>query len=220
MPFRLRDRIHWCDCLGRAIFLDAAQDRYFCLSATTNAAFLRLAAGNSEPGDSAALRSLVERNILIEEQFGAAGLPSAAIDEPAGDFPTHPDGRASLPEILRALAAEVRAAWLLRRPIGQAIDAAARAHHRRRSSTNVERTIASIVMGSGAAAYLTRTHDRCLVRAFAVHAACKRKGIAAKLVFGVVANPFAAHCWVQLGPAVLVGGFEQARLYTPVLVVE
>jgi hypothetical protein len=44
--------------------------------------------------------------------------------------------------------------------------------------------------------------------------------VAAKLVLGVVAHPFTAHCWVQLGTAVLVGGFEQARLYTPILVVE
>jgi hypothetical protein len=36
----------------------------------------------------------------------------------------------------------------------------------------------------------------------------------------VIAHPFAAHCWVQLGDAVLIGGYEQARLYTPILVIE
>jgi hypothetical protein len=77
-----------------------------------------------------------------------------------------------------------------------------------------------MVAASDAAGILTRVHNRCLVRALALHSLCKRKGIGAKLVFGVIAHPFAAHCWVQLGSAVLVGGFEQARLYTPILVLQ
>ena len=46
-------------------------------------------------------------------------------------------------------------------------------------------------------------------RALAVHAICKRSGIDAKLVFGVIGQPFEAHCWVQRGSTVVVGGFEQ-----------
>ena len=61
--------------------------------------------------------------------------------------------------------------------------------------------------------------SRCLVRALAVHRACRKGRVAgSRLVFGVTAHPFAAHCWVQLGNAVLVGGYEQARLFTPILV--
>jgi hypothetical protein len=36
------------------------------------------------------------------------------------------------------------------------------------------------------------------------------------LVFGVRMNPFRAHCWVQLGGQVLIGDFEQVRLFTPI----
>ena len=80
--------------------------------------------------------------------------------------------------------------------------------------------VEQIAAASAAAAFVTRSHDRCLVRALAVHALCSRTAVRPKLVFGVAAHPFAAHCWVQLGSAVLVGGFEQARLHTPVLVIE
>ena len=54
----------------------------------------------------------------------------------------------------------------------------------------------------------------------AFHSSCRKRGLETKLVLGVIAHPFTAHCWVQLGTAVLVGGYEQARLYTPILVLE
>jgi hypothetical protein len=33
-------------------------------------------------------------------------------------------------------------------------------------------------------------------------------------------NPFAAHAWVQIDEEVLVGDFEQVRLFTPILAVQ
>ena len=77
-----------------------------------------------------------------------------------------------------------------------------------------------LVRAASAAAFLLRSHDRCLVRGLAFHAACRKKGLDSKLVVGVIAHPFTAHCWVQAGSIVLLGGYEQARLYTPILVLE
>jgi hypothetical protein len=123
--------------------------------------------------------------------------------------------------LIKALAAEASAVWALRsKSFDELIGA------RRRSSLlngkknqTWGRPIEQIAAASAAASLLTRSHDRCLVRALAAHSMCIKSGIGAKLVFGVIAHPFTAHCWVQLGNAVLVGDYEQARLYTPILVI-
>jgi hypothetical protein len=221
MALRLRDDVHWCDCAGRAVFLDAQADRYFCLPKSANDAFLRLAFGELEPQDPQQLRILLSRGILIETPERAR-LPSPPlIEPPTCDFVGEPFPGAGLLHILRALASEMRAAWLLRtRSFQRVIEAAGRSPKRGRAQADPDRLLQEIVEASRATAFLTRAHNRCLVRALAVHACCKKSGIRPKLVFGVIAHPFAAHCWVQLGSAVLVGGFEQAQLYTPIAVLE
>jgi hypothetical protein len=45
----------------------------------------------------------------------------------------------------------------------------------------------------------------------------RRAGIRPTLVFGVSADPFAAHCWVQLDDIVLTGDLDTARQFTPIL---
>jgi hypothetical protein len=221
MPLQLRDRLHWCDCGGSAVFLDLDADRYFRLPAEANDAFLRLAACETGAGDANRLQGLIHRGLLVEKQLPAPFRPAAVIDAPAGDYLVGPFPRAQPIALLRAFAFELRAAWLLRtKPLVRVVEAAAKESRNSKKGTHSKRrALEGIVAASSAAAFVTRSHNRCLVRGLAVHALCKREGIKAKLVFGVIAHPFAAHCWVQLGSAVLVGGFEQARLYTPILVV-
>ena len=116
----------------------------------------------------------------------------------------------------------MRAGWRLRtRSLRDVLEtAASRGRNEALVPEHPNSSLGAIVTAANAVALLTRVHNRCLVRALAVHAMCKKRGIRPKLVFGVIAHPFAAHCWVQLDSAVLVGGFEQARLHTPILVVE
>jgi hypothetical protein len=222
MPFRLRDNLHWCSCEGRAVFLDTQADRYFCLPQAANGAFLRLAARSMQPGDGERLRLLVARGMLIEAGPDARIASPALIEPPTHDFLDETIRRVDPVSILRALQSELRAAWALRRtPFHQLVEAAR--HGRpgnRRIEVDLDRSIQEIVAAATALSFMTRSHDRCLVRALAVHSACRSIGSKPKLVFGVVAHPFTAHCWVQLGSAVLVGGYEQARLYTPILVLE
>ena len=221
MSLRLRHNLHWCVCGGRAIFLDLEKGRYFCLRAAANEVFLRLAAGETKADDTDRLRTLMGQGILVEGE-GDAHFPSPAlIEPPVCDYLTEARPRADPLEIVRGLAAEMRTAWLLRtRPIKQVIETArAQAPKLRRISANPDSSLQGIIAVASACALLTRAHNRCLNRALVVHSACKTRGIEAKLVLGVIAHPFAAHCWVQLGSAVLVGDFERARLYTPILVV-
>lgn len=222
MPLRLRSHLHWCECAGRAVFLDVKADRYFCLPKAGNDAFLALAAGDEGRQDRDRLCPLVERGLLVESGSPRPFQPAPSIDCPARDF----GGELMLPRrlvaILRALASELRAAWLLRTRGFQGVITQAQSRAARCGDAPVDaaRLLQSIVGAADAISFVTRAHDRCLVRALAVHSVCTANGLRPKLVFGVIAHPFTAHCWVQLGDAVLVGGFEQARLYTPILVLE
>jgi hypothetical protein len=221
MPLRLRDNLHWCESAGRIVFLDVDADRYFCLPSEVRPAFLALAARQAEPQDTARLGMMTQRGLLVESHSLGEFPQPARIDQPSRDVLDYPVPRSAAVPILRALAWEQRAAWQLRtRAFSEII-----ANARRRSGETHEvpgdkgPALRSIGAAADAIAFVTRSHNRCLVRGLGVHAACRARGIPAKLVLGVIAHPFAAHCWVQLGDAVLVGGYEHARLHTPILVI-
>lgn len=222
MPLRLRDDLHWCESAGRIILLDVASDRYFCLPSDARPAFLALAGGQADPQDVECLAMLTERGLLVENGSPEPLQKPALIEQPSRDFLDYPVPRSTAVPTLRALAWECRAAWQLRtRPFSEVIGLARpRGIKRREALSNMARTIRSVAAAADAIAFVTRSHNRCLIRGLAVHGACRARGIPAKLVLGVIGHPFAAHCWVQLGDAVLVGGYEQARLYTPILVIE
>lgn len=222
MHLRLRDNLHWCNCQGRAVFLDTQADRYFCLPQPANGAFLRLAARRLQSGDVERLHMLVERGMLIEVGPHAYIKSPALIEPPTHDLLDEPTQGATPLRILRAFAAELRAVCALRtKPFHQVIEAVREGRPRnKRIHDNSDRSVQEIVSAATAVSFITRSHDRCLVRALAVHSTCRSIGSKPKLVFGVIAHPFTAHCWVQLGSSVLVGGYEQARLHTPILVLE
>ncbi|TPG42691.1 lasso peptide biosynthesis B2 protein [Sphingomonas koreensis] len=47
----------------------------------------------------------------------------------------------------------------------------------------------------------------------------RRRGFSAHLVFGVVAAPFQAHCWAQVGDIVHNDALDHARRFSPIFVV-
>jgi hypothetical protein len=222
MPFQLRDDLHWCDCAGRVVFLDTIADRYFCLSQAANEAFLRAAAQNIGSLDFDPLHMLLERGLLLEANGDSTIRPPPAIEAPTRDLLQNARSRARPLPILETLVAELRAARDLRsRPFCRVIDRARRQPLAQAPATlDPAQAIERIAAASAAVSFITRSHDRCLVRALAVQAMCVRRGLRTKLVFGVVAHPFTAHCWVQFKEAVVIGGYEQARLYTPILVLQ
>lgn len=222
MPLRLRDNLHWCQCSGRIVFLDVDEDRYFCLPTDANEAFGKAAAGNADPLDAELLGMLTKRGLLLTSESLSQIRQPATLETPARDIMHNCMPRSAIVPILSALAWEARAAWQLRSRrfcdvIAWATRRAADCHA---ASPDSRRAVQSIAAAADAIAFVTRAHNRCLVRALGVHAACRARGIRAKLVLGVIAHPFAAHSWVQLGDAVVVGGYEQARLYMPILVIE
>jgi hypothetical protein len=204
------------------VFLDLREDRYFCLPREANGAFLRLARNECLQTDSKALDPLVKRGVLVKGDARRPIQSPAAIEVPQSDFSTEPGARAGALNTIRTLSSELRTAWLLKRsPLHEVIEGVRRIRPGIAPVSNDRHRLASaLVKAAAATAFILRSHDRCLVRGLAFHSSCRKRGLNSKLVLGVIAHPFTAHCWVQLGNVVLVGGYEQARLYTPILVLE
>ena len=222
MSLTLREQLHWCECRGRAIFLDARSGRYFCLAGATNDAFLRLAFGPMETGDCELLSPLIERGLLVMNSDGAPMIAKCIFKPAFADLPATHASRPSLFLLLRALAAELRAGRQIKKqPFMKILESAAvEGAPRVCPATDPKGCAQRIATAAAWVAFFTGATDRCLVRALAVFSTCRHFGLRPSLVFGVRINPFAAHCWVQLGGDVVVGEYEQVRLYTPILVLE
>jgi hypothetical protein len=210
----LRPGVSWCTCARRTVFLDLARDRYFCLSEALDGYFRRWSAGNDlEPfeGDS-----LMAAGVLVPGS--AAPAAPASYMAPTRDFAS--GGHAhSFSDTLAAVGGQLRARSRLKRRsladvIAGDIPRNPRLPYRVRDEAVLTR-IAGAFVTSG---MLLRAADQCLPRAIAAARLCRRQRQEVALIFGVRLDPFAAHSWVQSDDAVIVGDLEQARLYTPILV--
>lgn len=221
MPYRLPDGVHWCVCSDRAIFLDIRADRYFCIPTGPSQTLRRLAAAETAAGDDRHIRWLLNKGILIASTANEIRAHTS-VESAGSDYPIGEACRRKPLYVASAILAEIRFARALRRAsLADVLDKCGG----RKSATNAERRdlanrVSNIVAAFGIVSLLFRETDRCLVRALALFSVCRKQGIYPKLVFGVRLHPFGAHCWVQLGTRILVGNFEQTRLYTPILVVE
>lgn len=216
MVLRLRDGVSWCLCAERAVFLDLKRDRFFCLPPDWDAAFRSWAKGG-ESGVSA-LEPLRSCGLLVPD--GGDGQPPrpAKLIAANHDLAVDQRGKAGLGDIVTAVLAQHRASKRLRHLSLQTI-LASRGAPRTMSAGDAIEVARRLAGAFSAAGLVLRTADRCLPRAIAMRDQCHRAGIAPALVFGVRLHPFAAHCWVQLDDAVLVGNLEQVRLFIPILAV-
>lgn len=211
---QLRPNLSCCLCGDRVLFLDLDADRYFCLGRGLEASFRNWLAGEPTESD---LNMLQARSILQpgERASRAGSLPTRAM----ADLEAAP--RARRRDLAEALAFElIAAAWLRIRPIGAVIKGCAR--HSRHADTAAGGAAAAaaasaIVAGLAESALWLGSTDRCLPRAIAATLMCRRRRVAAHLVLGVRIDPFGAHAWVQCQDKILVGDFDQVRLFTPIL---
>lgn len=218
MPFEVRCGLAWCRCSGRVVFLDLAADRYYCLSPPAQLAFERALAGDDQADD--AIQALVDRCVLVPAKApGGIGRPS--IRAVRGDLLTGSQSRSSPGDLLAALAAQVGARALLRwKGVAGIVRHLERGGERQAGACEAPDIVARPIAAAFAAAGLMTGVERsCLPRALAMMTVCHRRGLRPDLVFGVRLDPFTAHCWVQLDDQVLVGDYEQVRVYTPILAV-
>lgn len=216
MGFGLRAGVSYCEVAGQLLFLDVRRDRYFCLSETREAAFRRVARGvEVDADDVAMLAGMIGDGLLVT---GTPPRPCAPVPRPRTSLVDQLEASGRLAATLGAILnlTRTRAAlrllglerMLARLPVADGItgnrDQAAKAMQ-----------VAATYQQAG---LLVTALDRCLPRSIAVAHRCRRVGIPVDLILGVRLQPFAAHCWVQLGDAVVNDRLDKVLNFTPILV--
>lgn len=219
MHYRVRDGLSWCVCGDQIVFLDLASDRYFRLRAADDQAFQQWARSGGANGSRYA--RLIETGIIAP--CGDNDIPPdmARIAPPSVDLGEQCTQRAHVIDIGRALVAQRKAASAVRQGRLMAVISEIKTGPH---AVTVSVRDADLATGRIAAAFASmplsfRKAGQCLPRALAAYALSRRAGVSPTLVFGVRLQPFAAHCWVQFGPNVIVGDLEQARMFVPILAV-
>nr|WP_260394875.1 lasso peptide biosynthesis B2 protein [Sphingobium lignivorans] len=215
MSFHISDDISWCVCAGQAVFLDLRRDRYVRLRPEQNALFLQWANTGTEPKE---LDRLAGCGLLT----AGAPRPPTAVSYP---LPVR-DAGADLPRAVRSfdigrafLAWRRSSASLRRRHLADIVREMEADTGTVPGTVDAEARITRIAAAFASTALSFRKADQCLPRALAAWALCRRVGVSPAIVFGVRLEPFAAHCWVQWNDAVVVGGLEEARMFTPIRVI-
>jgi hypothetical protein len=218
MPYQLCEQVLFCVTGGRAVFLDARRDRYFCLNGDAELAFRALL--NAEPTPPKGLKDLV-RSQLIEEGEGG-GPPMAAVSpaRPTRSVLEEPSAAA----IRRAGAIEV--AWRVaaaRARVKRRAFAAIVDHVQARKPRAAARTASDAPLAWAAAFNTARRiapiKPLCLPDSLALLDFLAHRRVFADLVLGVKLNPFGAHCWVQTDQVILNDAVDRVNAHTPILVV-
>ena len=227
--FLCRGKRHW-------VVLDVNRDKYLCVDRRQFEALgpslegWEESTGPSERGAAAVAEvvhalanRLLSLGILSERIAGAKDalptahpLPTEALDP---DFPA-PSRRSSCIQAGTFFASSARASRELRRqPLQLTVESV-----RARKSRNVaragpadfERARSLVSVFDRLRWYYPRPY-LCLFDSLALIHFMARFGVFPDWVFGVVADPFEAHCWVQAGNVVLNDTVERVSAFTPIM---
>jgi hypothetical protein len=218
MGYRLREGLSFCITGGRAIFLDIDADRYFGLHPQWDEAFQQLVHVNAQ---TRVLPQLIHAGILIETPSQSAPILPAAVPRALREIipvVRSPVSRQGLVFILAQLKAASR---LKTTPLGVII-----AQIREEGPTGpIEWGTPQLAMwvdicsAFSACRGLRWRAGHCLTSSIAFLDVMRRAGMDARLVLGVSAAPFSAHCWVQAGDCVLNDRLENVRPFEPLLAI-
>ena len=199
------------------VFLDIDNDRYFRLPAGLEPAFRAALSGSTRGGDG--LERLIQLGVLEPtpvvdrpERRAAVPVAESLVDMDAGR------ARAGVTTALAAASSLVRARALLRRGFAKALTVLTHRSGRRGASREIE-AVRSASLAFLAARRIVPIQPVCLLDSVALLDFLSRRGLDADLVFGVIARPFSAHCWLQVGDLALNDEFDNLTGRAPILVV-
>ncbi|MGF7148946.1 hypothetical protein FHS96_002588 [Sphingomonas zeicaulis] len=212
---RLAPHLSFCEVSGRLIFLDLRQDRYFQLGNRSARRFREIIArgGMVDPDDD-----LVARDILVPGDGSDPAACQVVVPE-RSMIEAHAADRRGRLSLSAGLGIVRTAAALRRGPLdhlvgrlqarqaGMPADAPADSAKLTRLIATFEHTRAWVP--------IPRV---CLIDGLALLDLLLRNTVAARLVFGVKLDPFAAHCWVQSDTTILNDAVDHARNFTPIFV--
>ena len=221
----LPHHVHACFAANRTIFLDMKRGTYFGLD-PEQTDLLHHALDDSNPVAATPIAvELIGMGLLTTSRSASKTfLPPAASAPETSLLPLIDDEpRISTARTVRFFATCSAVALRLKlRPLDRNL-----AHLAQRKSRYAARFVADNAT-LDRARDLTRTflhlrpfayaaRDRCLFDSLTLAEFLASYGIRATCIFGVRANPFEAHCWLQIGSHVVNETPEMARRYAPIL---
>ncbi|BBF70632.1 MULTISPECIES: lasso peptide biosynthesis B2 protein [Sphingomonadaceae] len=219
MRYKVRDGLAFCITGGKTIFLDVAADRYFGLRPEWDAAFQRYL-GDKENGDG--IEPLLRGHILVSAGEGEPFSQQALI-EPAGREFLAECSQVLNSRTLLFILAQFKAMLSLRfLRFDSIISGIADRSHRLGAASGDYSDLAQwgpIVGAFAASAPLRPRNNHCLTNSIAFMDMALSARLPAKLVLGVSASPFSAHCWVQTGDTVLNDRLENISAFEPILAI-
>lgn len=221
MGYTLAPSVTYCVAGGRYFFLDLHQDRYTCLSARAQQAFMRLETENAFAAvDTQALEALVVGGVLSFVENSVAPRPCKG-SQPATRS-IHRHAGYSCPS-LHALGAATNLYRMKRAVVRGGLEPQATiirtAKHRLSKTEEVDLDrVGRIARSYELAGLAFSLNDNCLTWSLTLAKSMLRCGIHVDVIFGVMARPFLAHCWVQAGNTVLNEEVERTEQFTPILV--
>lgn len=218
MYWRLLPHVTCCVASDRLILLDVRQDRYFMipeLAAERALAWLDEPQGSEPPAAVAALlrSSGIYRPGDTPPETARHDIVGVRRDLPEGDRPASP---ATIGDGLRvALLVTACRVRLRRQPLARTLERQRSLNPNRRADRpeqGIERA-----RTFDAVRRFTPFARNCLLDSLALDTWLARDRVDARLVFGVAAQPFAAHCWLQSGSALLNDHYDRVSRFTPIL---
>lgn len=237
-PYRLADDVFFCLADNRYVFLDLRSDQYLSLNRPNTDRVIALFSGS----DTAVLREPERRNIrdcdktdrvvqtLIDKGILVpTGESGKAVDITTADTPESTllvEGKNYKPVVrlrhwITFLRASVKASWKLRfYSMKRTVQSVDRRKRRSNNSCAVEHeTLRQLLAIFHRLRPFYARKYLCLFDSLALVEFLAYYRLYPQWVFGVVAEPFGAHCWVQNDQYVLNDRPEYVRGYTPIMVV-
>lgn len=221
----LPNHVHACFAANRTIFLDMKRGTYFGLD-PEKTELLRHAlddTGTAEQVMSPITAELMGMGLLTTSRSASKTfLPPAASAPEVPLLPLIDDPpRISTARVGRFLATYSAVAFRLKfRPLERSL--AHLAHHKSTArfitddaALDQARDLTRAFLHLRPFIYAAR--NRCLLDSLTLAEFLASYGIRATCVFGVRANPFEAHCWLQIGNHVVNETPELAQRYAPIL---
>ena len=225
--YQIADGIGFCRFEGRTIVLDITADRYWQLGEDAGHVLETVGVGTTDGIDEHALARLVTLGFVAPASKGPAAMTGSLGASTGAPLP-HPSKSA-----LEEAGQQARAGWTttcevttlaiaarvaLRRLALKTILDRLAARRRRATPSPPATNLELLAQRFARCRRLVPLRPLCLQDSIAFLWFAMRRGHAPRLVFGVEAFPFTAHCWVQDGDVILTDALDHASRFKPIMV--
>lgn len=222
MEYALAPNVTYCVAGGRYFFLDLHADRYTCLSERAQGAFIRLEAEQApDPADVDVLEVLASKGILSHSRDGRALAPCK---HPAAARRSIHRRTGDQVPALAAIKALANLHWSRRSLARKGLEAQLKSFRDAKEKSrdilhfDLDR-VGKIARSYELAGLAFTLQDNCLLWTLALAKSVISSCSDVNVVLAVMARPFMAHSWAQIGDTILNDEVERTEQFTPILVI-